>query len=271
VVRAVTGAVGAAAFAFGLGGTATSAVKPAADLKIAVLDAPDPASVGGKVTYTVTVRNAGPAVAKRIVLTTPSGRRKLGSLRRGAQTVVRVVVTPTETGTTSFRAGVTAATRDPRRANNSASATTRVLGRDTVTGHGARPVYQSGDPQLTATIDLDANSAYDGSGPTGTFVTRYPGGDPDVSGHVVCLAVSGNQAMVGGIIDRSSGPNATLTPPGTAVLFAITDKGDRDTELTFFVLVSQGCGVQDAIPEIPLTEGNFVVHDETAEFKLTLT
>jgi hypothetical protein len=254
--------LGAAALAFGLGGTATSAVKPAADLRIAITDAPDPASVGRNVTYTITVRNAGPAVAKRVVVTTPSGRRKLGTLRRGAKTVARVMAAPASTGSRSFRASVSSTTRDPRHTNNSASATTRVLDLDTVNGHGVRPVYRSGDPSLAATIDLDASSAYDGSGATGTFATRYPGGDPDVSGHVVCLAVAGNRAMVGGIIDRPSGPNASLTPPGTAVLFAITDNGDRDTELTFFVLVSQGCGVQDAIPEIPLTEGNFSVHDE---------
>lgn len=258
----VTATVGAVAIAFGLGGTATGAARPAADLGISISDAPDPASVGRKVTYTITVRNAGPTVAKGVVVTMPSGRRNLGSLRRGARVVVRAVVVPAATGSASVRASVTSKTRDPRRANNAATAMTRVIGIDTVRGHGARPVYQSGDPTLMATIDVDASSAHDGTGATGMFATSYPGGDPDVSGHVVCLAVSGNRAMVGGIIDRASGPNAGVTPPGTAVLFAITDDGDRDTELTFFVLVSQGCGVQDAIPEIPLSEGNFTVHDE---------
>jgi Domain of unknown function DUF11 len=255
-------ACGATALAFGLGGTAAGAGRTVADLRISLTSAPDPASVGRALTYTITVRNAGPAVARRAVVSTTQGPRPIGSIRPGARAVIRVVITPSETGSTSLQASVTSKTRDPRRANNSAKATTRVLGLDTVRGHAVRPVYQAGDPNLTATIDLDASSAHDGTGARGTFTTRYPGGDPDVSGRVVCLAVSGNRAMVGGIIDRASGPNASVTPPGTAVLFAITDNGDRDTELTFFVLVSQGCGVQDAIPEIPLSEGNFTVHDE---------
>jgi hypothetical protein len=198
------------------------------------------------------------------VVSTTQGRRPVGSIRPGARAVTRLVVTPTETGSTSLRASVSSTTRDPLRANNVATASTRVLGLDTVKGHAVRRVYQSGDSTLTVSIDVDASSAHDGAVARGTFATRYPGGDPDVSGHVVCLAVSGNRAMVGGIIDRSSGPNASLTPPGTAVLFAVTDLGDRDTELTFFVLVSQGCGVQEAIPEVELSEGDFTVHDEAS-------
>jgi len=254
-------AVSATALAFGLGGTAAGGPQALADLVVSVSDAPDPASVGRNVTYTVIVRNAGPAVARRVVLTTSqAGRRMLGSIRRGARAAVRVVVVPAATGSVSLRATVRATTRDPRRGNNSATQTTRVIGLDTVKGHGVRPVF--GSPGGSVTIDLDASSAYDGTGAAGTFATRYPNGDPDLHGQVVCLAVAGNKAMVAGLVVSVSGSSPGATPVGSSVLFAVTDNGAQDTELTFLALASQGCGVQDAIPEIPLSEGNFTVHDE---------
>jgi hypothetical protein len=254
--------VSATALAFGLGGTATGGAAQPADLSVSVSDTPDPASVGRNVTYTVTVRNAGPGTARRVVLSTSrAGRRVLGALRKGARVTMRVVVVPEATGSLSLRATVSAKTRDPRRGNNSVVERTRVIGLDTVRGHGVRPVFGSNGG--SATIDLDASSAYDGTGAAGTFATRYPNGDPELHGHVVCLAVSGNKAMVGGIVESVTGSNPGATPVGSAVLFAVTDNGTgQDTELTFLALASKGCGIQDAIPEIPLSEGDFTVHDE---------
>jgi hypothetical protein len=261
--RLALAAASATALAFGLGGgTATGGAPPSADLSVSVSDAPDPASVGRNVTYTVTVRNAGPATGKRIVLTTSrSGRHVLGTLRKGAKATLRVVVVPAATGPLSLRASVSSKTRDPRRRNNSFAQTTRVIGTDTVQGHGVRPVFGSDGGAVT--IDLDASSAYDGTGAAGTFATRYPNGDPELHGHVVCLAVAGNKAMVGGVVESVTGSNPGATPVGSGALFSVTDNGTTsDTELTFLVLASQGCGIQDAIPEIPLSEGNFTIHDE---------
>jgi Domain of unknown function DUF11 len=260
--RILFGVIPAAAFAFWLGGTAPGAAQPAADLSVSVSDAPDPVSVGSKVTYTITVRNAGPSIAREMVLTLsgPPSRRLVGTIRKGGKAVVRVVARPAAIGSLPVNIRVTAKTRDPRRRNNSAVETTRVIGLDTVQGHGVRPVF--GSPVGSVSVDLDARSAHDGSDPAGTFNTRYPNGDPDLRGRVVCLAVSGNKAMVGGIVESVSGSNPNASPVGSGVLFAVTDNGGRDTELTFLVLTFQGCGVQDAIPELPLSEGDFSVHDE---------
>jgi hypothetical protein len=135
-----------------------------------------------------------------------------------------------------------------------------VLGLDTVRGHAVRPVVTGATEAVT--IDLDASSAHDGTRAAGTFAMRYPNGDPEVRGRVVCLAVSGNKAMVGGVVQSASGSGSSDIPVGSRVLLSITDGGDRDSELTLFVLISLGCGVQDAIPEVPLSEGNFEIHDE---------
>ncbi|MDQ3814560.1 MAG: DUF11 domain-containing protein, partial [Armatimonadota bacterium] len=117
-----------------------------ADLAVTKADAPDPVLVGGRLTYTLTVRNNGPVAASGVTLTdtlpvgvtfvsatpaasTRSGRVltfNLGSLANGASRQVTVVVTPATAGTLTNTASVTGAQRDPNTANNTATQNTVV-------------------------------------------------------------------------------------------------------------------------------------------------
>ena len=279
--------VAVAAAAVGLAASAPAA-KVAADLSVRLADAPDPVGVDKSVTYAVTAGNAGPARATGVALTlrlpaelvvravagrscTSTGDKvtcKLGALRKGARVVVKIEARAATVGTASVSATISSKTADPRRRNNSATQATRVLGRDTVAGHGVRPVFNPFGPSpFRVSVDLDAASAFDGSDAAGTFATRYPNGDPDLRGRVVCLTVRGNRAMVGGVVESVSGSNPGATPVGSGVLFAVTDNGEpgpgRDTQVSYLGVENpNSCAVQENAMEFALTEGNFTVHDE---------
>jgi uncharacterized repeat protein (TIGR01451 family) len=119
-----------------------------ADLSITKTDSPDPLTLPGNLTYTLTVANAGPDAAAAVTVTDtlPAGVSfvsatasvgscsgtvtitcTLGSLANGASATVAIVVTPTAANPAlSNTATVTATTTDPVSANNSAGATTVV-------------------------------------------------------------------------------------------------------------------------------------------------
>lgn len=126
------------------------------DLSVSKSDSPDPATVGGDVTYTVTVANNGPSGATGVTVTDtlptdvafvsaipgegscaqPGGiiTCSLGNLASGATATVAIVVTATAAGTMSNTASVTANESDPNTANNTATATTTVTCRAEVPG-----------------------------------------------------------------------------------------------------------------------------------------
>jgi uncharacterized repeat protein (TIGR01451 family) len=117
-----------------------------ADLQIAKTG-PANAVVGGQISYTLTVKNNGPANATNVVVTdsVPAGTTfvsstpsqgtcdatvscNLGSLASGGSATVTIVVTATAAGTVTNTGKVTATQPDPNATNNSASATTNVYG-----------------------------------------------------------------------------------------------------------------------------------------------
>ena len=119
-----------------------------ADVSITMSDAPDPTMVGGQLTYTLTVANAGPDRADEVVITDdlPAGVTyrssqgnceyaagtvtcRLGSVARGEVFSLSIAVTPDRSGSITNVATVQASGNDPATANNQASATTTV--RDT--------------------------------------------------------------------------------------------------------------------------------------------
>jgi uncharacterized repeat protein (TIGR01451 family) len=120
---------------------------PSADLSITKSDSPDPVTVGGSLTYTITVKNNGPSGATGVTMTdslpgsvtfvsaTPSQGNctgtatvtcSLGSLSNGGSATVTIVVTPTQAGGISNTATVGANEADPDTSNNSATQPTTV-------------------------------------------------------------------------------------------------------------------------------------------------
>jgi uncharacterized repeat protein (TIGR01451 family) len=146
-------AVVAVAGLLGAGTAATAPPANDANLSLTKTDSPDPVTVGQTLTYTITVQNNGPANATDVTVvdTLPNSvdfisanpssgtctqqSRKvtchLGALAAGSSgtlsnPTITIQVRPTKVGTITNSATVTSAENDPNRANNSASATTRV-------------------------------------------------------------------------------------------------------------------------------------------------
>ena len=126
-----------------------TAVLSAADLSVSVIDAPDPATTGGALSYTVTASNAGPsqaadasitsilpagavfqsatginwtcdAIGQQVTCTTPA--MAIGA----APAITIVTAAPAVDGTVTETSSITSATADPSSANNAASQTTVV-------------------------------------------------------------------------------------------------------------------------------------------------
>jgi uncharacterized repeat protein (TIGR01451 family) len=126
-------------------------LRPAADLAVTKNDSPDPVVVRANLTYTVTVRNLGPAAARDVttfdqlpadavfISATPTqgscarGRDgvlacALGTVNPFAAPTVTIVVSPSRSGATlTNSATVRANSPDPDLANNRATATTTVV------------------------------------------------------------------------------------------------------------------------------------------------
>lgn len=130
-------------------------VPPQADLSITKSGAPNPVVSGNRLTYTLTVTNEGPGGATEVTVTDPlpntvhfnsvassqgtcarSTRApkggtitcKLGDLANPASASITIVVTTTTPGRLSNTATVSGNEEDPNPLNNSATATTTVIG-----------------------------------------------------------------------------------------------------------------------------------------------
>ena len=126
----------------------TKVVPVSADLAVTILDSPDPVSVGGNLTYTVSVTNRGPTTASNVQLTNllPSTAvfvsanasqgsfvnaggtiiYNLGQILNGGGAVATIIVRPTQVGVITATSHVVSSQADLFPDNNSASATTIV-------------------------------------------------------------------------------------------------------------------------------------------------
>jgi uncharacterized repeat protein (TIGR01451 family) len=127
---------------------ATLTIEAQADLQVTATDAPDPVTLGETVTYTLTVRDAGPDDAAQVVLTDllPHGTTfvsaaasqgdctqaigtltcALGTVPAGATATVVLVVRPGAAGALVNQASVAGAEPDPALQDNAVSEGTTV-------------------------------------------------------------------------------------------------------------------------------------------------
>jgi hypothetical protein len=90
----------------------------------------------------------------------------------------------------------------------------------------------------------------------------------DVYGRVTCLNVVGNRAVVGSEITKTSDPG--FIPVGIGALVQYTDNGEPGSDPTTPDRGGVGpllptppviCPPPGFVPDEPVTQGNFVVHD----------
>lgn len=225
--RWAPGTVGAVAvLMFGASAlVAGSSAAPSAssNLKITKSDSPDPVRVGGQLTYTIGVEDLGPAPATAVTVTDnlprgvelvsatgPSGAcvaqgtkltcsigvlTPVGVNYGGSPATVTVVVVPRSTGLLRNTATVKGAQKDPVKANNKATAITRVLSAPTCRGLTATIVGTPGNDVLVGT-----------SGPN--VIAALGGDDRIVSGagrDLICANAGNDYVGAGTAADRVFG------------------------------------------------------------------
>lgn len=162
-----------------------------ANLKITKADSPDPVRVGSQLTYTIGVENFGPVPAtnvtvidnlpKSVDLVSASGPggncavqggkvtcafgtlNPVGVNYGGAQASATIVVVPRATGTIRNTATVKGDQKDPVKGNNTATASTRVIGAPTCRGVTATVTGTPGNDVLLGTPGPDVIVALGGA------------------------------------------------------------------------------------------------------------
>lgn len=195
--------------------TSGAAAPPAStDLGITKTGSPNPVRVGSTLTYTIGVENHGPLATSGVTVTDalPKGvdfvsavasagscsqqNRKVtcalgtipfGGINYSGAAIVTIAVIPRQVGTITNTATVKGAQKDPVASNDSASATTRVLGVPTCRGVSATVVGTPGDDVLIGTSGSDVVVAFGGNDTISTGAGR----------DLIC-AGAGNDRVVGG-------------------------------------------------------------------------
>ncbi|MFZ5863100.1 MAG: DUF11 domain-containing protein [Nitrospirota bacterium] len=229
------------------GTTTVNAPANQADLSITKTDSPDPVSVNGTLTYSITVTNNGPANAAAVTVTdtlpagvtftsaTPSQGTgcvgtatvtcNLGTVNYpGSATVTLVVtVTPSAPSTITNPASVSSTTTDPVSSNNTASTTTSVLPQtittDLVVTQTAAPTPVEIGANVTFTITVTNN------GPdTATGVTLTNTLPPPANGTFVSVVTTQGTcgAPSGGIFTCSLGTIAPGAGNSVTITLVIT-------------------------------------------------
>jgi uncharacterized repeat protein (TIGR01451 family) len=225
----------------GLATAGSAAPSGTADLKVTKADSPDPVGVGGTLTYTIKVENLGPEAATGVTVTDtlPKGvdfvsassslgkctqqARKvtcvLGSLpapsvNYGALPTITIAVIPRQAGTITNTASVKGDQKDKAPGNNSATATTRVVG----VGHVA--TCRGVAATITGT---PGNDVIGGTGGRDVIVARG-GADQIASGagrDLICAGSGNDRVSSGSAADRvfaGSGRDRLLGRGGPDVL-----------------------------------------------------
>ncbi|MBI1760163.1 MAG: DUF11 domain-containing protein [Acidobacteria bacterium] len=239
---------------------------PVADLSLTKSDAPDPAPVGGNLTYTLNVANSGPNAATNVSVSDalPSGLSfvsaaasqgtcsgtstvtcNLGTLNNGGTATVTIIVQPTLAlaGTSvSNTASVTATEIDSNTANNAATATTTVIHSADLAltmSDAPDPVFAGDD--LTYTLVVSNNGPSSAPGvtlsdtlPPGTFVSASAGCS-QAFGTVTCnlgtLASAANATIT--IVLRPTGSGAiNNTASVTSAVFDPNTANNAATQST---------------------------------------
>jgi hypothetical protein len=113
-------------------------------------------------------------------------------------------------------------------------------------------------------LHVNAQSGADGVNPRGHFWIRYPSG-VEFGGHIVCLNVFGNMAGMTGHIEMVKVADETLGfVEGNYLTIRITDMGSPGTldQVNFDKGTSTPSSCLGLHGDIPISQGNFVVHDE---------
>jgi Ca2+-binding RTX toxin-like protein len=213
----------AAGLAVLAGPVSGGAAAPQADLSVAVTDSPDPVIASSGLAYSITVANAGPDTARRVVLTdhiagnikfrgshTPQGNCRwrggpqrlhcaLHTLDLGQSISITVRVTaPPHAGQISSKTVVGSRVHDPNRTNNRHTETTTVIAQTppaTCQGERAGIHGTPGDDTLRG-------------GPGNNVVAAFGGNDqvfPDGGNDLVCAGGGDDLVVAGSGDDRVYG------------------------------------------------------------------
>jgi uncharacterized repeat protein (TIGR01451 family) len=278
--------------------TTQTTVTGVADLGVTVSGLPNPALLGNKLTYTVTVTNTGPSAASGVALsdTLPAGvtfvsatpsqgtatqsagkvTGNLGSIASGASATVTIVVTPTAIGSVTDSATVTANEADPNPSNNAANQTIQVVpAADLQATMSALPTTGLKGQNLTFTVTVT------NLGPsTATSVDLadvLPAGASFVSDHASqgTIAQFGNTLHVamGTMLSGASATFSLVVSPTSApesvtnTASVLANEADPNTANNS---VSQTVPVTDAPGTLALSNATFSVKENAGSLQITV-
>ena len=228
-----------------------------ADLSLTKTDAPDPVSVSGNLTYTITVTNNGPDAASNVtvvdtlpasvtfVSSTPSQGTcsgtttvtcNLGGITNGANATVTIVVSPGTAGTINNTATVSATETDSNAANNSATTSTTVTGADAdlAVSAGATPNPVSVTGTLSYSVQVVNNGPVNATGVT--LTTNLSGSSFNFSSITPsqgsCVGTTAATCTLGTVANGASASvNVVITPTavGSVTLSAAASATQTDS------------------------------------------
>jgi uncharacterized repeat protein (TIGR01451 family) len=229
-----------------------------ADLSLSITNSPDPVQCGGSIAYVITVNNAGPNAAERVVVTddlppgvnfvsatstqgtcsgTSSVACDVGTLANGASVTVTIVVTQTTAIPLTNTAGVGTNTSDPDLYNNSSTVTAQVTGYS-ISSNGALFEY----PGAEGTISLTAQGGCSWTAVSSDdwlFITSATSG-------------TGSDLISFGVRDNFTGSARTGTITIAGLTFTVIQNGDAACSYTISP-VSKGFSASGGTGSINLT------------------